>query len=201
MSGQRDEIEALLPAYAAGRLDDRTRDRVERALEDDPGLVEELRFVRALAAGVQGLGAEEPPGELGWHRLQRAVRAEHRPRGSRRAPPAWFGWRPALAAAAVLVIALQGGLLWQAYRQQTAAYGPLASEAPGTLQVRWNADATAAEIRALLRDEGLEIVAGPSASGVYRLRPVDAGPPAERERRVERLRGRSGVVEFVAPQP
>lgn len=198
MTDTRAEIEALLPAYVSGQLEPEERARVERALAEDPDLAEELRFVEALADGVRRTAEETapPPGELGWYRLRRSVAEESGAAGGRSVLP----WRPALAAAAVLVIAVQAGLLWQAHRPGDAAWESLSSDAAGVVQVRWAEDAAAGEIERLLRRHRLEIVSGPSASGVYRLRPAGDRDEAALRELVRRLRERGGVVAFAALQ-
>lgn len=186
MTTDRD-IEELLPAYVNGTATPEERAAVERALADDPALADEKRFLEALQERL-GARAARSPGELGWQRLRRDLRNE--------APTAKRGpWRQALAAAAAVVILVQGGLLWQAVGERPE-YRPLGSAARADLQVRFAPQATAAEIEAVLAEENLEIVSGPGAAGVYRLDAVDED--ADLDALLARLANRDAVIAFVA---
>lgn len=197
LNDERERIEALLPAYVTGRLGVDEAEQVERMLAQEQALADDYRFTRALADAIRSMPGRESPGEPGLQRLRASLARETGQSGrGRGAITAW--WRPALAAAAVLVILVQGGLLWQAYRADTAEYAPLSDERAGVIQVRWQADATADEIRRLLRRHRLEVVAGPGASGVFRLRPTGPSADADLEALVARLRDRDAIVAFVA---
>lgn len=188
----RREIEELLPAYVNGTLAQPDRDAVERALADDAALQEELRFLEALQGELKARAAGPTPGSLGWHRLRRRI-AE-----TPAAPPErrhW--WRQAAAVAAAVLILAQGGLLWQAY-DGDAGYEMLGGASDAQLQVRFVPDATAREIAGLLAAEDLEIVSGPGAAGVYRLRTVTSATPAEIDALAVRLARHDTVVAFVA---
>jgi len=96
--------------------------------------------------------------------------------------------------AAITVIVVQGALLVQSH-YQSAVYEPAGTSETGPLiQVRFEPGATERQIRTLLVDAGLEIVAGPSASGVYRLAPL--ATDANLGRLVERLRRRDQIISF-----
>jgi anti-sigma factor RsiW len=188
----RREIEELLPAYVNGSLTEPDRDVVERALADDPALQDELRFLEMLQDGLKARAAGPTPEGLGWHRLRRRIA------GTSAAPPEgrhW--WRQAAAVAAAVIILAQGGLLWQAY-DEDAGYEMLAGESEAQLQVRFVPDASARQIAALLISEDLEIVSGPGAAGVYRLRTATSATPAEIDALVDRLAEHDAIVAFVA---
>jgi hypothetical protein len=74
---ERDAVEALLPWYATGRLDEQNRQRVEEALVRWPGLRESLRLVeedRSETIAVnEGFGA---PGPDAWARILGATASE-----------------------------------------------------------------------------------------------------------------------------
>ena len=192
MSSRR-EIEELLPAYVNGSLAGPERETVERALADDPALQDELRFLEALQEEVQAGTPQSTPGELGWQRLRRRIAETSAAHRGRR-----HGWWQAAAAAAAVVILVQGGLLWQAYDSGGAGYELLGGESAAQLQVRFAPRATAREIAALLTAEDLEIVSGPGAAGVYRLRSAGTATPAELDELARRLASEETVVEFVA---
>lgn len=183
------EIEELLPAYVNGTATAEERAAVERALAEEPALVEEKRFLESLGERL-GQQAANSPGEMGWHRLRRDIR---QPAPVRTPRTGW--WRQAVAAAAAIVIVVQGGLLWQT-GEDAGGYQPLGSEVRAELQLRFVPSASAAEIAALLAAENLEIVSGPGAAGIYRLDVVD--DDADVDALVERLAGHDDVVAFVA---
>jgi hypothetical protein len=105
------------------------------------------------------------PGELGLKRFEKQLAQARRTMPT--APARW--WRPALAAAA-LVIVVQGGLLINLWQPET--YAPLSGDAPQgpVLQVELNDTATAAAIQEALTGVGATIIDGPGALGVYRVR-------------------------------
>lgn len=188
----RREIEELLPGYVNGSLTEPERDAVERALADDAELQDELRFLEGLQGELQARAAVPTPGSLGWHRLRRRI-AEV----SAAPPERHHGWRQAAAVAAAVLILAQGGLLWQAYHDD-ARYEMLGGESEARLQVRFVPDASAGEIAELLAAEELEIVSGPGAAGIYRLRTAESATPAEIDALVDRLAQHDAVVAFVA---
>ncbi|MGL4231958.1 MAG: hypothetical protein ACRCWJ_11400 [Casimicrobium sp.] len=86
------------------------------------------------------------------------------------------GWKIAFALAASLVV-IQAAMLAPLLKQTTATMEPLSgasSAVAANLQLTFKADATEKQIRELLRANGVEIVAGPSALGVYQARASDA---------------------------
>lgn len=177
------EIEALLPWYLNGTLAAEERAQVEAYLAERPEAAEELALLQRMRSEVR---AQQPggPGELGLRRLLKSVRAERR-------EPARWRWA---AAAAVLVVLVQSGIIAQLY-QRDEAFRPLSGPAAGDLyQIRFHPDATEAALRELLLDADAVIVDGPSASGIYRLRLLGAEEREIRERRL--VEARAVVLEL-----
>jgi len=184
------EVDELLPWYVNGTLSDDERERVRRYLggnEQGSSDVEMLQGVRE-AVKVRQF---DSPGELGRHRLKAAIEKESR--GRRSGGPSSGWWRPAMAAA-VLVIAVQSVLLISSW-QSDDAFKPagVAPERPA-IQLRFQPGATEGEIRGLLSRLDVEIVSGPGSVGVYRVAPV--GSDANIEELVARLRAAPGIVSF-----
>ncbi len=179
----RQEIEELLPFYANGTLDGDERAKVETALAEEADLRAELEVLVALRETMQ---AEEmqSPGELGLARLMRDLDREAQPAiapaGADNVVPLrrLRVWQ--IAAAVVLAL----GVAQSAYLIQSGDNAPafeLASgeemPLPAAFTVGFAPDATEAEIRAVLTEAQLQIVAGPSTLGLYDLAPWDGADP------------------------
>ncbi len=154
----------LLPWLANGTLGGEELARAQAHVESCARCREELAFLGALRATVKQLDAGEGAGDLARERLLRSVRGE----AAGRHP--W--WRPALAAAAALVIAIEGAVIVNLWRTEPAGIVPLGETRVdvATVQVRFQPQAAESAIRALLQREHAAIVDGPGALGVYRLR-------------------------------
>lgn len=167
----------LLPWYLNGTLDPQERANVEALLLRSAEAREELEVLRRLAAAVreQEHGAGQPaPFELGWARLQRSLQQEARP------APRRDWWKPGLAAAAALVIALQLGILMRP-AQTDSDWRMLGGGQEQVLsggyrvQLRFVEHAQWQQIRALLLELDALLVDGPSALGVVQVHvPADA---------------------------
>lgn len=182
----------LLPWYANGSLKPQERAQVEHHLQACARCRAQVEFLAAVRRQIQSEPLQAPD-ELGLRRLLRTVRAQADRRRS------W--WRPALAAA-VLVILAQTALLVSLWPGSESRITPLGAP-PGEgvlIQVQFAPQATEAQIRALLGEIRGEIVAGPGALGVYRIRVegVDASGSEEVESIVARLRRQDDLVLHVA---
>lgn len=91
------------------------------------------------------------------------------------------GWKIAFALAASLVV-IQAAMLAPLLKQTSPTMEPLSGATSATasanLQLTFKPDATEKQIRELLRANGVEIVAGPSALGIYSARATDAATAA-----------------------
>lgn len=90
------------------------------------------------------------------------------------------GWKIAFAVAASLVV-VQAAILAPLLNQSPATLEPLSGASAtvtANLQIVFKPEATERQIRELLRANGVEIVAGPSALGVYQARATDAAKAA-----------------------
>lgn len=176
----------LLAWFVNGTLEASERAAVEEHLRGCARCRDEVAFLGALRQGVKALGGAEGPGELGRKRLLRDLQSE------RRAARAW--WRPALAAAAAVIV-VQGVVLANIWWRE-AAIAPLGGpKAEGaTVQIQFAPTATEAQIRALLQEAGATLIDGPGASGVYRVR-VERIDPA-----LARLRASKDVVKHAASE-
>jgi anti-sigma factor RsiW len=182
MSPSRDELELRLPFHVNGTLSEDEAREVEAWLAQDDAARAEAEGLAAIRAGMQAEDVRSP-GEFGFARLMREVGREAAapvpasgvssvaaPAAANSARRPWL-WQ---AVAAVAVAALVGQVLIDRPGAPGAGFelagAPPAAEVAGpALVVAFAPGATEAEIRALLLDAGSEIVAGPSALGLYRL--------------------------------
>lgn len=180
----------LLPWYVNGSLSAGEQQQVAAHLQGCEACRAEVELLRAMR-DVSKQVTEPVPGEFAWQRLQRDMRQEKTMPAPRRQ---W--WLPSLAAAAVLVIAVQGVLLFNFTQED--GYGLAGGGHDGVVvQVKFNAQATEADIRALLHAAGAEIIAGPGASGVYRLRLVAQDSGADLQARYEQLQANRDVIDYL----
>jgi len=193
MTRSRSEIELDLPFVVNGTLSARDRAEIEALMAEDALLAAEHDALAAIRAGMQAEDIRSP-GDFGLARLMRdATREGTASAAPARAPARSRMWQ---AAAAVAVV----GLLAQTfYLRDTGAPGPegyrlAGAGAPGALVVSFVPEATEAGIRGLLLDADLEIVAGPSALGLYRLDVVEGG---DLSAAAQALRAARDIVETV----
>lgn len=213
------DIEELLPWYAAGTLDRRDSQRVEQALQRDPRLALQLALVRdELAQTIhlnETLGA---PSAAALDKLMTRIEAESGSAPAKMRLPfrAWLGERIAglssrtlayAAAIGAIVIIAQAGVLTSLYvggseRPAGAqlASAPSAQKGPGTyLLMTFAPAASSADVTRLLAQERAVIVDGPRGDGIYRIRiSAKALPRDDVMQTVARIR-KSAVVGFVAP--
>ena len=186
------ERAALLAHYAAGRCTPEEAQAVEAALRQRPELAGELELLRNLRARIRETETETAaPGEFGWARLKRELNHESNRTQALRSPWAKFA---AIAASALLVVQV---LIWQDQRDDT--YRTLGDEpAVGVIvQIKFQPEATQAQVQALLREVDAEIVAGPSAAELYRVRlTLSADDTAAVAAAMTRLQQRSDVVTY-----
>jgi anti-sigma-K factor RskA len=213
VDSEREDIEMLLPWYVMGRLDAEDVARVEAALARDPGLQRQLQLIRdeheQSRQGNEAI-AERPARNV--ERLLGAVAAREAA-VARAAGPGlwdrirdWFATPPAgalrwaAAAAAVLIVAQAGLLATIVARHPGASYipagGGTTTNDPGAIAlVSFAATATTSAVADMLAAQGVTIVDGPSAGGLFTVR---LGPgsmsDAERQAKVQALRSRNDIV-------
>jgi anti-sigma-K factor RskA len=213
------EIELLLPWHAAGTLNPREAERVEAALASDEELRRRYHLVRdELAETIhlnESLGA---PSARGIERVMARIEAEAaaptvRPASfgvvnwisaqlSRLTPPT-LAWA---AAAAVLVMVVQAGLLAGLYVErgpltpyQTASVAPAPELAGSYALIGFVPEANAADVTRFLETYRIEIVSGPRAGGLFKVKvgPADMTRNALQER-VTQMQQERAVVHFAA---
>jgi hypothetical protein len=213
---ERQEIEALLPWYAAGTLSQRDAEWVERVLASDRELARQFELVREEFHETihlnESLGA---PSARAAQKLFAALEAEGARAPVRRSfdlggriAGFFAGFAPRTlsyaAAAGALVIVVQGAVLteWAVKDQTGGSYGVASkssSEGPA-IMVRFAPQATAAEITSFLRAYKAHLVGGPRPGNFYQIRVSELKSAEEISAVVRRMEAESRIVEFVAAQ-
>ncbi len=215
---ERHEIEILLPWHAAGTLNRRDADRVERALACDHELAQRYHLVREELAETihlnETLGA---PSARAMEKLFAAIDAEEArlPRRKRAFDlggriseflagftPRTLAWSATAAATAIL---LQAAVITAVMLRDHDAAGTIdlasASSDGSFAVVRFAPQATATEITNFLGAHKATLVEGPLKSGgsLYRLRLADSKlAPGEVTRIIRQMQEESKVVGFIA---
>lgn len=197
----RDELEALLPFYLNGTLDEVDLAAVEEWLATDPEAVAALEAAELEFSGTTAANEAIRPPTDALARFNAALEAEAAPAsvaaGAQSmlarlwagfwAIPASVAWATAAAAIALVLV--------QTVLGPGGRPGPI--EIAGTEQgdlsfalVTFKADARLADVSAFLAEQGASIVSGPAPGGIYRI-----GIPAQTAADYDR------IVGLIAAQP
>ena len=169
------DIEELLPAMISDTLDGAKRKEIEELVAHSPELQQDVEFMTFLRQSIKEQ-TEASPGELGLARLRKELaleKAAQEKRQERKPPFSIHLWQVAAVAASVLLV-VQTVVLVNVINKDDdyeMLSGPSVQGA--MLQVTFEPDATEKQIREVLNTAGVEIIAGPSAAGVYRLQLTD----------------------------
>jgi hypothetical protein len=187
-----EDVELLLPWHAAGTLSRRDAARVEQALANDNELATRYELVREeLGEAIrlnETLGA---PSARAMEKLFAKIDAEpvRKPTVSLNLG-AWLtafitSLQPRTLAygamAAALAIVLQAGVLTGMFVKEGGGYTTASlpqTEEGAFVSVRFNPQASAADITKFLADNKATIVGGPTAGGLFKLRVADRQLPA-----------------------
>lgn len=216
---EREEIEALLPWFVTGKLAESDRVRVERYLAQHPEVARQVALAQEenteVVTSAERFGA---PSRASYDRLMAEIARRERARAGLLQGLApyleriadWIGGFSrvqlgGLAAAAALLLAVQAVTVTYLLTGGSATYqtasGPsdVATDRGTFALVSFKSNATAQEITGLLAEFGAQVVDGPRASGLWRVR-LSSEPlaAADAEARVAALRARSGIVGFVS---
>jgi len=210
---ERQEIEALLPWHAAGTLNRRDRERVERALAADSELARRFALVREEQHETihlnESLGA---PSARAMEKLFAAIDAEGAKAPARRSFDlagriseflSSFAPRTVAYAAAAGAIALfvQAAVLTSFVIKDQPGPGPELASHGNTSDyqavVRFTPNATASEITTFLGAYNAAVVGGPGRGGLYNIRFANL-PKDEIAKIVRRMQSESKIVEFIA---
>jgi anti-sigma factor RsiW len=217
---EREDIETLLPWFAAGTLSRKDAARVEKALAADKELARRFELVREELGETirlnESLGA---PSSRAMTKLFQMIDAES-PAARTASPSVSFatrvsefiaGFSPRTLAyaggVAALAIVLQAGVITGVLLNEQsggAGYRTVAVDrtiAPlGSFAlVRFAPDASAADITKFLEAQKASIVDGPSAGGMYRVKVAMTGLPKDDLARLIKQMQDNKAVSFAAP--
>lgn len=186
-------IAELLPFWVNGSLPPHEAAEVAAAVAANPAYAAEVDFLRALHRRMQAEAAGYSPGEIGLARLKRSIAAHPGPAPLRR----MISLR--VAAVAAFVAAGLGFAVHNSFRPAPVEYIQASGGEDGAaLVVAFRPDATAKAISQYLLAEGVIILDGPSALGLYRLALLD-GNTTSLAALAERLQARTDLFEMVVP--
>ena len=216
-SDEHRDLQALLPWYVGGQLDDLERARIDAHLGACPDCLAEARFQRELAAEIKRLPMDA---EAGWSRMRERLAAD-RPAWRRRLAALWraatrpnagsglgatgSGWAsgagpnpgsgltaawPGWAVAAGLAVVCIVLALPGARPAPYHVLGARPRGEAGNVLVMFRPDTSERDIRQALDDNQARLVDGPTAAGAYVLRLPDAARTAA----LARLRARAGIT-------
>ena len=213
---EADGIEELLPWHAAGTLTRRDAERVEAALKRDPELARRFEMVRdELGATIQLNETLGAPSARAMTDLFAKIDAEPKrtPRAlglGARITEFFGGFTPrAMAyasAAAVLAIVLQAGVIGVMVTKSGSGGSYETASAPTTAPgvgaftiIRFAPQATMDDITKFMETNKLNVVAGPTAGGLYKVRVGEASLAANDLNALVKKLQSDKVVGFVAP--
>lgn len=220
-----DDIEALLPWYAAGTLDAREADQVEAAIATDAELARRLDLVREeMTEAIVLNEALGVPSARVMEKLFRAIDRERRAAHDPTARAGFGSWLADLltprafafgAGAAVLLIAVQAGVIAKLAMQDRpepkatyeTASTPTATtrgfEVGAFAQVRFAPQASMAEVTRFLNSRDAVIVDGPQPGGpggLYKVRIArNYVGPEELERLIKDFQSSSNIIAMAVP--
>jgi len=179
MTIELEHPERLIPFYVNGTLDSASVEEIELHIRQCDHCRKEVLYLSKLREQIKSSTVIQGPGEFGLQRLLRDVRKAKAEKKNRE----WL--RPALAAA-MLVIAIQTGLLWK-INKPDQSYHQLGGQDSG-IQVIFQPGATEAQIRILVQSVNARIINGPSTLGIYRVElPVKADSVEHKKLRVKMI--------------
>lgn len=188
-----DALNQLVLDYVRGTASEEAIEAIEARILSDSKLADEVAYYKGLHQTLAPLKRETSPNELGWKRLTNAIAEDATPAAANDNGRIW----KYAAAALAMVVALQTTFLMQSPSEDTSETFVTASandaEIHG-LRVIFRDDTTAAELTDLLKSVDGDIVAGPSALGLYT---IAFDSDVLRDEALIALEAETGIVESV----
>lgn len=212
---QADEIRALLPWYVTGRISQQERASVEAYLAAHPAMRAELGLARDEADAIFHSDAELKVPYAALDKLKASVASSPSVRiSAARASfidrvgeflaslaPRQLVYAGVTAAMAFAILGgAVGSMLAPSSGYQTAS-GPQTAAGEGTFALlTFQPGATSAALTAFLKDNGVTVVDGPRANGLYRVRlSTEALSEGARDTLIAKLKAKTEIVATIAP--
>ena len=178
----------MLPWYMTSTLPEVERQQVESHLLHCPQCQLEMNLL-SLIRTEAGKPVEGLPVDFAWHRLQRDIKT-HKPEHSQ------TGWKLAAIAASIIIAIQTITIIIKDHPADT--YSPAGQQQTGlVVQVRFHANSREAYIRNALQAIDAEIVAGPSSTGLYRIRLGDDKNTADKDNKILLLRQYPKLIDYI----
>jgi len=216
------EVIELLPWYANATLSESERREIDAHLSNCAACAEELNQLKTIQLVVVESAETVPePSKAQFSRAMSKIDAFERGRKRTAAKSGswlseileqagdalfgWFGPMPSLARAVVaaqflVIVGLAGGLsysLWENKTSTTLSGTQQGRADRSRIKIGFEESITEAQLRQLLGEFHGEIIAGPSAQGLYTVEvPIRPANTDELDRLVQSLRGKQRLIRF-----
>lgn len=210
-NGAHEQVWLEIPWYVNGRLSSPARERVEVHAAECEACAIEIAAQRELLAAMASTSDVAILPELSFDKLAERLDAPPEVKPASAAAPSSAGvrlalrWTSAAVAIEAFALVLVSVLLWRQSTERTppsaaepaAVYRTVTDSAPSTpeasVRIVFTNDMTVGQLQALLHDERLQIVAGPSEAGAYTLAASPDMDASARHGLLDRLRSHPGV--------
>ena len=181
-----------LPWYVNKSLPDDELEDIERQLENDESLKQDVEFMNKLRAHLKN-STQSSPGEFGLQRLKQQIKKEASSGTTKR-------WRN-FAVAASLLMVIQAGIMLSLIQQQDVGIVPLSGDTYSgpVLQIQFKDYAKESEIRAIILSINGSIIEGPSTLGIYRVQLADDDIDII-DQRISQLHNKLDLIDFVSAE-
>jgi len=185
----------LLAFYVNGTLSAAEMLEVETHITSCERCQNELTLLRNMRE-VSRQQDQTLPDAFAWQRLKRDIKQSSRVKHSSRR--SW--WQPGLGIAAAVLIVVQGVFIFD-LKQSSDSYTQAGYQQSGLIvQVKINPQATEVQIRNLMLDLEAEIVAGPSARGLYRIKLSERKDDSTNNAKIQKLKESGELILYVAEE-
>jgi len=185
----------LLAFYVNDSLSETEQQDVETHIATCERCQHELTLLRSMYDVVQKQPVDFPQ-EFAWQRLKRDIKQQAKTTSTSRR--SW--WQPAVGIAAAVIIGVQGVLIFD-LKKDVDSYTQAGYQRDGVIaQIKFNPQAKEAQLSEVLLSLDAEIVAGPSAKGLYRVRLSERKDDPAADEKFRQLQDNSELIIYVAKE-
>lgn len=184
--------EELLPFYLNNTLSDTERQQVESHIASCDYCQHELTLLRTMQS-VSRQQDDSVAQEFSWQRLKRDIKKH-----GQRSQPNNQWWKQAMATAAAIVIMVQAGFIFKMDSHQDGYSQAGQRDNSAIVQLKFNPNVREEQMRKILLEQDAEIIAGPSALGIYRVKLTLHKNDPEAEKKYKALKANSLLITYIA---